>query len=304
MIMKKLNESMNGRIKKTVFCILTAFLSLFFVLTSPVAAFAGEQRVFDNGGLLEPEEREELEKKLTSFREEWQMDLGILTVSEAGRKTTEQIADDFYDEQGMGVGQSYSGALFVIDMDNREIYISTLGEMGHFLTDERIESVLDDAYPYVSAGDYKGCAGAAVDGISHYMRAEIPAGQYDDIREDYHPSLRPSEILFALIVSAVVALIPCVRTVSSYKMKKEQKLAVNSVLSYRENRAFSLQQTNDIFVNKSVTQRRIPQSTGSTKSVGSTKSTPSRRSSGSSAGRTTLHRSSSKRMHGGGGRKF
>lgn len=274
---------------------LAAVLSVLFVLASPVAAYAGEQRVFDNGGLFDRDEKEALEQTLASFRDEWQMDLGIMTTDDAGRKSTEQLADDFYDRNGLGVGSDHSGALFVIDTDNREIYVSTLGKMAGYLTDERIEEVLDAAYGYVSDGDYAGCAEAAVRQIGVYMEAGVPANQHDYVRSDYRPSLRWYEVVFAFAAAAVAAALPCISTINQYKMKKEQKQALNYRFSYRGNSEFKYGLVNDLFLNRMVTQRRIPGNTGS--------SGPGR-GPGSSAGRTTLHRSSSGRMHGGGGRKF
>ena len=88
-----------------------------------------------------------------------------------------------------GRGSDHSGALIVIDMGSRELYISTLGDMADYLTDERIEAVLDSAYGYASEADYAGCAAVAVDRIASYMDDGVPAGQYDYIRKDYRPSL-------------------------------------------------------------------------------------------------------------------
>lgn len=45
-------------------------------------------------------------------------------------------------------------------MDNRELYISTTGQMIRYMTDSRIEDVLDDVYGYASDADYYGAASA------------------------------------------------------------------------------------------------------------------------------------------------
>lgn len=275
---------------------LTVLLSVLLCMAMPWAVFAGEQRVFDNAKLFDASEKEELEQKLSSFREEWQMDLGVLTTESTGRKTVESFADDFYDQQGMGEGSSHSGALIVIDMGSRELYISTLGDMADYLTDERIEAVLDSAYGYASEADYAGCAAAAVDRIASYMDDGVPAGQYDYIRKDYRPSLEWYEILFAAAIAAAAAVMPCIGVINQYKMKKERRQSLNYHFSYRGSSDFKYDVVNDMFINKMVTQRRIPRNTGG--------SGPGGRGPGSFAGRTTLHRSSSGRMHGGGGRKF
>lgn len=274
---------------------LAVVLSVLIALSFPGETYAKEQRVFDNGGLFDEDEREALEQTLASFRDEWQMDLGIMTTDDAGGKSTERLADDFYDGNGLGIGSDHSGALFVIDMDNREIHVSTLGKMAGYLTDERIGKVLDAAYGYVSDGDYAEGANAAVKQIDRYMEAGIPANQHDFIRSDYRPSLRWYEVVFAFVAAGTTAALPCIATVNRYKMKKEQKQALNYRFSYRGNSEFQYHLVNDLFLNRMVTQRRIPRNTGSSGSG---------RGPGSPAGRTTLHRSSSGRMHGGGGRKF
>ena len=168
--------------------------------------------------------------------------------------------------------------------------------MADYLTDERIEAVLDSAYGYASEADYAGCAAAAVDRIASYMDDGVPAGQYDYIRKDYRPSLEWYEILFAVAIAAAAAVMPCIGVINQYKMKKERRQSLNYHFSYRGSSDFKYDVVNDMFINKMVTQRRIPRNTGG--------SGPGGRGPGSSVGRTTLHRSSSGRMHGGGGRKF
>lgn len=283
-------------IKAVCLVCVAAVLSAFLCLAAPGTAFAGAQRVFDDAGLFDAGEKEALEQKLSGFREAWQMDLGLLTTDGTGRKPMERFADDFYDQQGMGEGENYSGALFVIDLGSRELYISTLGDMAQYLTDERIEALLDGAYAYASKADYAGCAAAVADGIAGYMEAGVPADQHDYIRKEYRPSLEWYEILISAVIAAAVAVMPCIGVINRYKMKKEQRQSLNYHLSYRGSSEFRYSLVNDLFLNKMVSQRRIRSNTGG--------SGPDGRGPGSPSGRTTLHRSSSGRMHGGGGRKF
>ena len=63
-------------------------------------------------------------------------------------------------EGGFGTGSDQSGILFLIDMDNRELYISTNGQMIRYMTDSRINDVLDDVYNYAADADYYGAAAA------------------------------------------------------------------------------------------------------------------------------------------------
>ena len=44
------------------------------------------------------------------------------------------------------VGNDQNGSVLLLDMGQREIYISTSGNMIDYLTDSRIDSILDDVY--------------------------------------------------------------------------------------------------------------------------------------------------------------
>ena len=71
---------------------------------------------------------------------------------DAQGKDAEAYADDYYDTHGYGE----NGVLFLIDLDNGQVWISTAGAMIRFLTDARIEEVLDAGYEALQAGQYAG----------------------------------------------------------------------------------------------------------------------------------------------------
>lgn len=67
------------------------------------------------------------------------------------------FAREFYHTQ---FGQA-SGALFLIDMDNREIYIFSDGAVYRTITAAYANTITDNVYRYASGGDYYGCASKA-----------------------------------------------------------------------------------------------------------------------------------------------
>lgn len=269
--------------------------------TLSVLAAGEESRVFDEAGLFTSQETAELEAELSAAKENYKMDFAIVTTLDAMGMTTEEFADDFYVSQDLGVGNDYSGVLCVIDMDNRQYQIFTMGEMMRYLTDERVADILDAAAGYMGDGDYARAAATMVSDISGYMGAGIVEGQYNYDEEtgkvDAYKkrSLTWYEILFALAAAGAVAVLPCMSTVKQYKMEDEQKQALNYHLAYRGASAFAFTLANDMFINKMVSQRRIQQNIGGGPRGGG---------GGSTAGRTTMRRGGSGRMHGGGGRGF
>lgn len=296
------------RIKKTLLWMTVLAVFAVAAVSGTLSASAGEtQRVLDGAGLFTDAEREALEEQLQEGMKGSGMDLVVLTIDDAQGKSAGEYANDYYDSNKLGKGLKDSGALCLIDMDNREIYISTFSKMTRVLTDERIEAILDNAYAYASEGRYAACASSMIQDIASYAADGIVDGQYnyDEAtgRVDvYRPrSVTWYEFLIALAAAGSVAVFPCISVMKQYRMEEEQKQALNYHLAYRGASAFAFTVASDMFLNKMVSQRRLPQNLGGPRSGGMGGAGGM---GGSMPGRSTVHRSSSGRMHGGGGRKF
>jgi uncharacterized protein len=259
---------------------------------------SGEKRVYDEAGLFSREETEALESQIQALRKEMNMDVVITTTDRAGGKTAGEYAEDFYIRGAFGVGKDYSGVLFLIDMDNREIYILPVGKMNRFLTDKRWNSILDAAYEEVSGQNYVACAGSFLDGVAKYYKAGIPGGQYNYDKEtgkiSVYRSIRWYEAALAALIGLIAAAAACGGVTSRYSMKKERGGARNSLMAYRANCQFRYSDQYDHLVNKNVTFMIIPRNQGNGGNGGG---------GFSSGGRSTTHTSSGHTM-GGGGRKF
>ncbi len=254
-------------------------------------------RVYDEAGLFTAEEAAELESTAARLRELMNMDVVVVTTDDAMGKSAEAYADDFYDEGGFGVGKDASGVLYLIDMDNREVWISTCGTMIRFLTDARIDSMLDHAFEELSAGDYIAAARGLLEDTEVWYGKGIPGGQYNYDRDtgqiSRYRSIRWYEVLIALAVSVFCGAAACLNVKREYAMKRERGRAAGYRLAYRANAHFAFRVANDVIINSFVTQQRIVRSNTSGGGHG-----------GRSGGRSTVHRSSSGRSHGGGGRRF
>ncbi|MBP5329293.1 MAG: TPM domain-containing protein, partial [Spirochaetaceae bacterium] len=122
----------------------------FGLILLSFAVFAqgtGKQRVFDQANLFSESQTATLEENLAEFLDRYNMEAVIVTTSDTHGKSAEAYADDFYDENGFGTGSGKDGVLFLIDMDNRKIHVSTSGSMIDYLEDWRIEKIYDDVSP-------------------------------------------------------------------------------------------------------------------------------------------------------------
>lgn len=79
------------------------------------------------------------------------------------------------------------GCLFLIDMDNQEIYLSTSGTMMEYLTDHDVESILDDAFEQIIDGDYYGTFDTFFVSTGEVLEQKVPEEslpQEDYLNED------------------------------------------------------------------------------------------------------------------------
>ena len=91
-------------------------LMMVFLLLSVLPTSAAEQRVFDNADLLTAEEEQNLQQFCEDAKEEYDIDFAYLTTKDTEGLSTREYGAQFYIEQNLGVGEDYSGAIFVLDM--------------------------------------------------------------------------------------------------------------------------------------------------------------------------------------------
>lgn len=250
-----------------------ALLIFILLLASPV--YAEQNLVVDQAGILTATEVADLESAARSLGEQYQMDIVIVTTDQADGKSSMAYADDFFDYGGYGVGNGRDGILFLIDMDNRMLWISTSGSGIDYLTDKRIESILDDVYVFMGRDvpDYHGAASAFLTSTANFLAEGVP-----------HNSISLFDGILAAASGGFLGLGIFSGTKRQYRGKNTRP-----VFDYQKNGFVSMDIAADNLVNTFVTTRIIPQSTGGF---------------GSGGGGSSTHTSSSGRTHGGGGRGF
>ena len=292
--------------------IMTGLLICVFLIMGSMAVWAdqtgavsGQTRVFDQAGLFSETEKIQLEEEIAQCRKNTKMDVVVVSAY-ADDRTAEEYADDYYDYGGFGVGKKASGVLLLYYMDGPgqpggECYISTTGTMINMLTDERIESILDDVYGDLGNRDFAGAAEHFLEDVKAYVKEGVESGQYTYDRDTgeivrYH-SIRLYEVAIAMVIAGISAGSVCLDIKKRYAMKQSSREVSNSLQAYRADCAFHFSVAGDKMVNKYVRSVPIPRNTSS--------GSGGRGHSGSSsAGRSTIHTSSSGSSHGGGGRRF
>lgn len=269
-------------VKRFVSIIAIAAVFLLFIMSS---IFADKVLVVDLAEAFTEEEKSNLEYRAAALGNRFNMDIVIVTTSDAEGKSSRDYADDYFDNNGYGVGADRDGILFLIDFDNSEAYISTSGNGIRYLTDVRIEKVLDDVFDSgLTDGKYYNAADAFLDSTEKFLSEGIPKGQYNAPISKEN-SLTTAEGIIGAAASGTLGLGFFSNIKRKYKTKPRAR-----VFEYRNNSIINLGITEDNLINSYVTTRIIP--------------VVSKPSGSSSSGRSTTHHSSSGRTHGGGGRKF
>lgn len=267
-----------------VFC--AAVLSVSAFSLQPAYAAAEDSKVVDDADLLSYDEEQEIQSMLDEFAGESGWTLFAVTTDDANGMTSEEYADDFVDQNAF----EENGVCFLIDMDNREIYMSTTGSAIRILTDHRIDSIMDDSYEYAGDGEYAKCFETMIRETEDSFHEGIESGQYNYDRDTGEISKAPNrltvcDMLISLIAAAAAGGAVIAVIAGKYRLKFG-----GWQYDFKSNSRLDLTNKTDRLVNTFRTAHHIQRDSGG--------------GSGSSGARSTTHHSSGGGTHGGGGHKF
>lgn len=295
-----------------------------------VASAAGNY-VIDEANLFTETEETMLRGKIDSFIAQYNTDFVILTIDDDMDKTSMTYADDYYDNNGYGKGEDRSGLLVLINMDEREVWISTTGYMIDILNDRRIEIMLDDIYEYLVEGEFYEAVSGLPEVVGDYIEAGRVKGQYQAPawQTGRINALSSGWIALTVVLGAAAVFVVYFFT-NGYNKRQRQKITApvnfgfDSIYLGKEASYSTLKSTENYDIQTDVKRTRTydpvvvhhvvsnsffgPSYTSRTSpSSGASSGGNSRSSSGSfssSATRSTTHKSSSGTKHGGGGKSF
>lgn len=269
---------------KRIFALIFIGLMLLPALACAQSLGQGTSRVFDQAELMTAQEVQSLESLIAKLRREYGMDIAVLTSKDAPVNRSQAYADGFYDKNGLGMGTDGSGMLLLIDMKNRVPTISTKGLMIRYLTDARLDALLDTADPYLQQGAFGQAASQVIKQVGVFLKNGIPLGQYN--AEEKGKSVTPVKVVLAALIGLACGLALFVAVRWKYGLK-----GAAYRYDYQGNSTVTITGGTDVYLRTQVT--KVPKASG--KSGGS----------GFSGGRSTIHRSSGGSIHGGrSGRRF
>lgn len=244
-----------------------------------------EEKIYDFAELLTEEEEQILYDEITEYISKTNMDMAVVTINDNNKTSAMNYADDFYHYNYFGKGNTHDGLLFLIDMDNREMWISTNGEAIIMYDDDRLDRILDKTYDKISQKDYNGCVEAFIEESTNYFNKGVPSSNKDayiDRNGDYIYNSQKSEItIFTFIIPLILSVVIVLLMKGWHKTIKRATTA----LLYMKKGFITTQE--DVFLTSNTDKVYDPPSSSSSRSGGS-----------------STHRSSSGRSSGGRGRSF
>jgi len=142
--------------KKQIRFFLTFLLGLCICFSSLTLVFGTDCKIIDRADVLTDEEEAYLEEYIELITYSFDKDLVIYTDIISDGRSNMEIADDFYDNENLGVGDDKSGSLLFINYDSnqRGWWTCTTGSSLKFFDEDNINVIDDAIYPYMADGEY------------------------------------------------------------------------------------------------------------------------------------------------------
>lgn len=264
---------------KRIALFLMAF-SLMILFAAPVYASDSKKYVVDAANLLSESETAELSNRLEEISNRQKLDIVVVTTDTLYDYSPMEFADDFFDYNNYGYGDTRDGILLLVSMEQRDYWLSTSGNGIYIFTDAGIDYIGEQIVPSLSRGDYADAFNIYADQCDKFAEHIKTSAPYD--RESLpRKSLSVKWIFYAIIIGFVFAMISICVMASKLKSVRIQRGAAN----YIKSGSMNITESRDLFLYRNIHRVRRPENNS--------------RSRGSST-----HRSSSGRSHGGGGGKF
>ena len=163
-----------------------------------------ETSVYDDVGLLSPNEKKALEQKLIRYSDTTSTQIVIATISSTEGEYINYLGAQWLTQWGIGQKGKDNGILILLAKDDRKIGINTGYGVEHLLTDAMSKRIINrDIIPYFKRNDYYGGLNRATDAIFEVLSGEYKnTGGNNTVRFPFEIFI----ILFIVFVIFIIAI--------------------------------------------------------------------------------------------------
>lgn len=245
-----------------------------------------QQKLIDDADLLLDSEESQITQMLEEASAETGWDMIIYTnYNGVDEYDIERYTNEYYDNQGYGIGDKKSGIILNVDMSSRQMYVITKGDVMYYISDERNDDMLDAIQAELADSFYyEACETFVQYTVDYYEQGKPSEGTFTnvEINEKMDHPVTYSLLHYgipSLVIGAIIALITVLVIRHRYKNNGKE-----NIYDLDANSSTRLTNKEDIFLTKSVSVTTIESS--------------------SSSGGSSSSSSSGGSSHGGGGRSF
>lgn len=252
--------------------ILLAILVIVLSLPIPVSAAGNKSRLVDEGDLLSTSEEQALQALLDDISERQKCDVVIVAAKTLGGQDSESYADDYYDYNGYGFGDSHDGIMLVVCMEERDYAITSTGFGKRAFTDYGVQYIQDQFLPSLSKEEFYAAFTEFANLCDDFLTQARNGKPYDIGNKVGAEPLKPTAGLFGGTGALSLALGYLISWGSGSAKKRGLKSVHKKTQASAYMTNFQLTTKQDLYVRShttSSTMRKSTQSGGTTTHMGS-----------------------------------
>lgn len=238
------------------------------------------QKIYDYGDFLTLSEETTLKSMIDDYTNKYDLDMVIVTKEDYPYSSMRSYAQDFYDYNDFGVGDTKDGILlfFNIDSEGPIVEIVTTGEGIRMYDDARIDNLLNSMSSVKYDGNYT-IIETFIKRADDYASQGVPSSNKNTYIDEYGDLQykKSYPVIPILIISGVITLVVMLIMINKNKMVKK----ATNASQYLDMQSLNISTRTDRFMHTHTNRVRIQSNNGS--------------------GGSSISRGSSGRSHGGGG---
>lgn len=161
-----------------------------------------ETAVYDDAGLLSPEQKTSLEQKLIHYADSTSTQIVVATINTTNGEEIGYYATHWAHKWGIGQADKDNGVLILVAKDDKKMTIRTGYGIEHMLTDALSRRIIENIMkPRFREGDYYG----GLDEATNVM-FDIFAGEYQNDTTPEKRSIIPFLIIFIIFILLMILI--------------------------------------------------------------------------------------------------
>jgi len=250
--------------------LITALAVLLIFFSAPLFA---RDHIVDNAGLLSDNEKALLEKQMEEIAAVYKFDLVIVTEKSIGAVEPMKYADDFFDNNGYGLGEARDGCLLLQVTGSRDYWFSASGRGIKVLNSSAFSKLENNVLKHLKNDNPSGAYTAFLITLKEFLVLESKGRSYNFFHEWN----------FVLVIAVwIIAFVIGFFIVQNWKTKMNTALPGKEADTYVVSNSLAFKNQSDRFLYSTMSKTKVVKSSSS----------------------SSVHTSSSGRSHSGRGGKY